>query len=171
MVKKFFGTLAAVVLLSGNASADIIDVVEQEAFVGWWGSHSYVHDINDDGFELGSATGGDLAVSIWDDWDFCLFGCVGEVILFVVEDFDFDTGGISFGTGFFGDLEVEALGALNADGLLNVTVKSLAGDFYVGDSVLTVYTRVPEPGTLALLGLGLGLGLAGLGVAKRRRAQ
>ncbi|MEW8442105.1 MAG: PEP-CTERM sorting domain-containing protein, partial [Candidatus Thiodiazotropha taylori] len=94
-----------------------------------------------------------------------------ELILFVVEEFDFDTGGVTFGTSFVGDLEVNALGALNADGKLDVTIASLWGDFHVGNSVLSVVTSddptsVPEPSTLLLLSIGL----LGLGAARRAKA-
>ena len=139
-------------LFTMSASAGVIvDVVEQTEYVGWFGSHSYTHDINDNGFSLGSAVSATLAIDIWDDggrWDF------GEIILVKVEEFDFDTGGVLFSaTSFYNDVEFNALGALNLDGMLDVSIKSLWGDFYVGDSTLTV--NVPEPGTMIILGLAL----------------
>ena len=171
---SFLGTLAACLLLPSLASADpIVDTVEQNQFVHWFDNFSYAHNINDNDFVLGSAIGGTLEILLSDDGG--IFDSF-EAVLFVVEGFDFDTGGFSFGTSFLGDLEVAALGALNADGFLNVTIQSLWGDFYVGNSILTVYTdgvsvpehrvSVPEPGTLGLLFLGL----VALGLARRRQS-
>ena len=166
-MKKVFSILSALALLSISSFSNagvITDTVEQNVYVGWWGSHTYSHDITDDGFSLGSANSGTLSIAVSDDRDSWLeFG--GESILFVVEAFDFDTGSFSFGSGFFGDLEVNALGALNNDGMLEVTVASLWGDFYVGDSVLTV--DVPTPSTLVLMSLGL----LGLGAVRKVRVK
>ncbi|MES9990600.1 MAG: PEP-CTERM sorting domain-containing protein [Candidatus Thiodiazotropha sp.] len=170
-VKGLLSILSGVALMamSSMSSAGFIsDTVVQDEYVDWWDSHSYTHNLNDDGFDLGSAISGTLSIAISDDggfWD------SGELILFVVEEFDFDTGGVTFGTSFVGDLEVNALGALNADGKLDVTIASLWGDFHVGNSVLSVVTSddptsVPEPSTLLLLSIGL----LGLGAARRAKA-
>ena len=167
IMKKLLSILGGIALLavaSVSHAGFIQDTVYQNEFVGWWNSHSYTHDINDDGFDLGSAVSATLSVGISDDGGW-FDG--GESILFIVEDFDFDTGSINFGSGFFGDLEVNALGALNAHGLLEVTVASLWGDFYVGNSVLSVVTsNVPAPSALLLMSLGL----LGLGAVRKIKA-
>ena len=171
-MKKVVALIAGM-LLAGAANAGlIVDVVEQYEKLNTGDFYSYTHDINDDGFVLGTAIAGTLEVEVFDDVRCFLFlGCgpdlAPEIALFVVEAFDFDTGGITFGTDFVGDLEVNALGELNADGMLEVTVVSLLGDFYVGNSYLTVETSmVAEPATVSLLGLGL----LAAGALRRRRA-
>lgn len=152
--------LIATLLTASYTSAGLIeDVVEIDQRVEF--SHSYTHDINDQGFNLGAAESASLAIEISDDDKCNLPLCADEwapdAFLIVVEDLDFDTGGITFGN-FESGLGVKALLALNTDGFLDVTVSSL-GDFLIGTSTLTVNTRVPEPGTLVLLVLGLfGLG-------------
>ncbi|WP_320824018.1 hypothetical protein [Reinekea sp.] len=152
------GMVWALALVVANISfaGVIVDTVTQTESVGWFGSYAYQHDLNDnDGFVLGNVTGGLLEVSVWDDSTHWLDG--RESILFTVEKLDGDTGGITFGSSFSGDLEFDALAALNDDGFLDIKIKSLFGDFYVGNSVLTLYTAVAEPGALGLLVLGLAM--------------
>jgi len=156
------GLLWAVTLVLANIALAgvIVDTLVQTEFVGRQGSHSYQHNLNDnDGFVLGNVTGGLLEVSVWDDSQHWSDG--RELILFQVEKLDGDTGGFTFGRSFSGDLEFGALAALNGDGFLDIRIKSLWGDFYIGNSVLTLYTEVAEPGTLGLLVLGLVLVIFG----------
>ncbi len=73
-------------------------------------------------------------------------------------------GGVIFSaSSFYNEIEVNALAQINTDGTLDITIQSLWGDFYVGNSVLSVYTSdIPAPGILGLFGLGLlGIGAAG----------
>ena len=169
MSRSIFKPLVLALGMTFGASAGaatITDTVTQDAYVSFLGSHTYTHDITDGGFVPGSAISGSLQISIYDDardrLDF-----LPEVVLVIVDSFDFDSGGLTFGN-FDNSLGIQALGSLNADGLLQVKVQSLIGDFRVGNSTLSVeVSEVPVPGTLGLLGAGL----AALGLVRRKAAR
>lgn len=159
------GIFAGVLLTTTVANAiPIVDTIDQNVILQTGDSFSYQHDLTDDGFELGTATSGTIEIQFSDNTD-----ADWEVILIVVDKFDFDTGGILISTAassFFGDLQVNALAQVNSVGELDITIYSWWGDFTVGQSVLTVEVNsVPEPGVLGMLGLGL----LGLGVARQMR--
>jgi hypothetical protein len=169
MSRSIFKPLALALGMTFGASAGaatITDTISQDAYVTFFGSHTYTHDITDDGFVPGSAISGSLQISIYDDAR-DRFDILPELVLVIVDSFDFDSGGLTFGA-FDNSLGVQALGSLNADGMLQVTVQSLWGDFRVGESILSVeVSEVPVPGTLGLLGAGL----AALGLARRKAAR
>ncbi|WP_028672098.1 PEP-CTERM sorting domain-containing protein [Saccharospirillum impatiens] len=167
MFKTIGLTLAGLVASIAVAHAGLItDTVENDRYLSTWQSYSFSHDINDDGFTPGSAVSGSLSIDFRDDrdqwWEHI------EWALVVVDDLDLDTDGLSYITSdFHKALGLEALVSLNANGMLDVTVTSLLGDFYLGNSVLSVITEVPEPGTIALVGAGL----FGLYVTRRRKEK
>ena len=169
MSRSIFKPLVLALGMTFGASAGaatITDTIIQEAYVSFLGSYTYIHDITDDGFDTGSAISGSLQISIYDDAR-DRFDLLPEVVLVIVDSFDFDSGGLTFGN-FDNSLGIQALGSLNADGLLQVKVQSLIGDFRVGNSTLSVeVSEVPVPGTLGLLGAGL----AALGLVRRKAAR
>lgn len=162
------GVFVGILLTSTAANATlIVDTIDQNVKVGWFQSYSYTHDLTDDGFTPGTttATSGTIDIKFSDDGGFL---DLWETILIVVDEFDGDTGGIiGSATSFVNEVEVEALAQINSEGTLDVKIVSLFGDFFVGQSVLSVNTTstnsdVPAPPILGVLGLGLlGVGAAG----------
>jgi len=170
------GLLAGTMFSLSAQGIEIVDTVAVNEYLdssgGWY--TSYTHDLTEETdplFELGSAVSGEIEIQIIDDKDGGGFFSSIEWLIIQIGAFDFDTGDMLLtftDTLFYRDLEVNALATLNETGTLNVTIAAVFGDFYVGDSVLTVVTSsVPEPSALGLMGLGL----ISLWAARRRRNQ
>jgi hypothetical protein len=128
---------------------------------------TYTHDIRDGagGFVVGtdSVDSYSLSLNLYDnnqkDFEIAILdqpGILGDRAFF-------DLSGTQYG-----DWSLQGVLMLEDTGRLTVTISSWFGDFFLGDSTLTVKgdkgsTRVPEPGTLALFGAAL------LGFGMRRR--
>lgn len=172
---KKVALVAACVVSFGAQAAVIVDVVAVDKKIGadWEFSGdktSWTHNLNDDGFAHGSALSASLLIEFWDDeksfWDGV------EAASIIVNFVDFLDGAIAHNPvkNWEGSLGSISLAGLNAEGILNITVKAIFGDFYIGKSFLTVNTAdsvsVPESSSLMLFALGL-LGLVAL---RKRKA-
>jgi hypothetical protein len=176
-MKRALSILAAVIvvsLLASPAGAVLItpDVVNWASGVrlNEGNSVNYTHNILDNGFTLGdNINWATMSFSI-NDLD-CLWGDFHLWFLDFREFARLNTDGViserfEIDNGSTIGLTLDAVARLESDGILNVTLRAVDGDFRLYSSTLEAdYTPaqgsapVPEPATLLLLGSGL-LGLA-----------
>lgn len=179
MLNRFFALLLLAIGFATAARADYIPAtwtdsanVGSGVYIGSSRSHTYTHDVTDNGFRPLNdlITGFRLSINLADD-SRSIFE--GPELAFV------DLPG-AFGDSFvhnfgmsgeeFGGWSILGLLQLNVLGTLTVTISSVWGDFNLVGSTLTASgfantASVPEPGALGLLGIGL----MGAALSMRRR--
>lgn len=175
----WFRTTGAVLVIAlggfaGTASAlpAWSDVVAVDTYLVGGESVSYTHDITDDGFVPGADTAAtfSLTITLRDDKS---GGALGRYFDFYVPEVAFvDLAGTSADQSFSATLtdatlgvSAEALLSLQATGLMDITIASMSGDFWVRTSTLDVSApssllpavpppAVPEPAAAAVFALG-----------------
>ena len=163
-MKKFLVFLAAILLVFGVVgTASALSYVDEKpgADIGWFGSHTWNFDLDNDVLLLGdikpldtieSAT---LSISIDDiRWNWTLGSLVA------------DSSYLYAGLILEGDFEFDVLAQVVSDHYVAVTLDNWLDPISIdGISIEGDYAPVPEPATMLLLGSGL-IGLVGLGRKK-----
>ena len=191
MNKTFKSALLSLGLVAGMGTAqaypaawsdsyDPSDVLVQQGT----GPLNFQLDLGDDGFNAATdtITGASLTVWLYDDnlfGDNRFLGDASEKVKFNFDSTGWsassEVNGHGLNLGWLDDFfehtfSFTSLTDLLSDGLLNVSLKSAAGDFRFDKSLLVAYgdrAKVPEPATVALLGAGL----LGFAMIQRRRRQ
>lgn len=167
MKKTLIAGLFATLPLFANAYTQTIDF-NPDPKITWLSTYSYTHDLTTDGFIPGTDTVGgyNLKINLYNDAGMldAIYinqpGITGDSAALL---YNWTYASLTTGDSYQG------VASINSSGLLNVSLTSLLGTFFLDSSTLTTTTKeggsqaVPEPTSVALLAAGL------LGIAVMRR--
>jgi hypothetical protein len=179
MLNRLFALVLLAVGFSTAARADYIPAtwtdnlnVGSGVYIASGQSHTYTHNVNDNGFRplTDWITGFHLSINLADDASDRFWAPELAYVDLPGGLGDGFVGNFGLSGEEFGGWSVLGLFELNTLGTLTVTISSIIGDFNLVGSRLTAtglseVASVPEPGALGLLGIGL----MGIAFSMRRR--